>query len=85
MTAKVLRMYGSSSMVSNTMDKGILPLNNWQGVAMEEAQSVTADKMREHYLVKDVACLHRLPGEMLQDVRSEGRRLGRGLQRRAGL
>ena len=56
MTSKVLKIYGSASMLRNLMDNGVLPGNNWSDTALEEAEAITAERMREHFLVKDGAC-----------------------------
>jgi aldehyde:ferredoxin oxidoreductase len=56
MTSKVLKMYGSASTLRNLMDNGVLPANNWTDTALEEAEAITAEKMRTHFLVEDIAC-----------------------------
>jgi aldehyde:ferredoxin oxidoreductase len=56
MTSKVLKIYGSASMLRNLMDNGVLPEKNWSDTALEEAEAITAERMREHFLVKDGAC-----------------------------
>ena len=56
MTSKVLKLYGSASMLRNLMNNGVLPDKNWTDSALDEAENITAEKMREHFLLKDVAC-----------------------------
>lgn len=56
MTSKVLKIYGSASMVRTLMDNGVLPEKNWSDIALEQAEAITADRMREHFLIKDGAC-----------------------------
>jgi aldehyde:ferredoxin oxidoreductase len=56
MTSKVLKLYGSASMLRTLMDNGVLPEKNWSDTALEEAEAITAERMREHFLVKDGAC-----------------------------
>ena len=56
MTSKVLKMYGSASMLNNLKDNGVLPDKNWSDTALEEAESITAQEMRKHFLVEDIAC-----------------------------
>jgi aldehyde:ferredoxin oxidoreductase len=56
MTSKVLKLCGSASMLRTLMDNGVLPEKNWSDTALEEAESITAERMREHFLVKDGAC-----------------------------
>ncbi len=56
MTSKVLKMYGSASTLRKLKDNGVLPDKNWSDVALDEAESITAERMREHFLVEDIAC-----------------------------
>ena len=56
MTAKILKTYGSSNMLRGLMNHGALPGNNWAEAALDEAESITAEQMREHFHVKDLAC-----------------------------
>jgi aldehyde:ferredoxin oxidoreductase len=56
MTAKVLKTYGSANMLRGLMNNGALPGNNWKDVALVEAESITAEQMREKFHVKDLAC-----------------------------
>ena len=56
MTAKILKTYGSSNMLRGLMNHGALPGNNWADAALDEAEPITAEQMREHFHVKDMAC-----------------------------
>ncbi|RLC17686.1 MAG: hypothetical protein DRI24_05115 [Deltaproteobacteria bacterium] len=56
MTAKILKTYGSSNMLRGLMNNGVLPGNNWTEAALDKAESITAEQMREHFHVKDMAC-----------------------------
>ena len=56
MTSKVLTTYGSSIMVGSVIETGTLPGNNWRGTAIEQAQTLKAEKMRAEFLVKDMTC-----------------------------
>lgn len=54
--SEVFRMYGSASTLSKLKDNGVLPDRNWSDVAIEEAEAITAERMRKHFLIEDIAC-----------------------------
>lgn len=56
MTAQVLKKYGSASTLATLMGVGVLPERNWSQSAMEEAETITAEQMRDRFWVMDMDC-----------------------------
>ncbi|MBW2058031.1 MAG: aldehyde ferredoxin oxidoreductase family protein [Deltaproteobacteria bacterium] len=56
MTSQVLKRYGSASTLATLMGVGVLPGRNWSGAALEEAEAITAEELRDRFLVMDTDC-----------------------------
>ena len=56
LTSKVLKLYGSANMLRALKDNRVLPGKNWAKPALDEAEDITAENLRAHFLLKDVAC-----------------------------
>jgi aldehyde:ferredoxin oxidoreductase len=54
--SEVFRMYGSASTLRKLMENGVLPDKNWTDIAGDEAEAITAERLRKHFLVEDMAC-----------------------------
>jgi aldehyde:ferredoxin oxidoreductase len=53
---EAMKAYGSANMLKTLLDNGVLPERNWEATALGEAESISGERLRNQFLVKDLGC-----------------------------